>query len=684
MVSRETLWEEGEMCRKLCASAIAVLPVVSYPSLASGAGNGPLAIVGQLGGNTLAVDVIDGVAFIGLGPRMLIVDTTDPGHPVELGRTPLLPEVVEDVQVAGDFAYVAAGRAGLLLFSVADTAHPVLLSSYDTSSYAYSLDVDGDTVYVADGWGGLLVFSVANRAAPLLLGSYATPQSARDVRVEGNLAFVPTYGLGMKIISVADKAHPALIGTTGSNYGVGVHVVGNYAYLVSAHDVWGTIPEGLYIYDIAALLHSISTEGYSKVLNPTAVRVQGDTAYVTNSTDGLHVLSVADRDHPTGMYVIRTPGSAQDLDLSGQTAYVADSSGGLRLIALAGGVPVESGSFDLAFSPTRVQVEGDTAYVAAGWDGLLTVSVTQDSMPVGIDSFVSECPARDVRLQNDTVYLVSGGIYDKPCGLHILSAHDGGLLAPIGFFELRDLLPEQHFPQALHVQGDYAYVADGWGGIRIISVANSAHPVQTGFYKAAGMSISDIAVAGDFAYAGASMSGGLRVISVADKAHPAQVGTWGSVSVNMVAAFSNHVMLGVGSGGLRVLSVADPAHPGQVGDYDTPGYPADLAFAGDLAFIADSGADLLVLDVGDPAHLAKLDSLSTPGSPEGVAVARDHVYVADASGGLLVLSHLQQALYLPLIWHEGTVSCACSRKIDRTAASNRSSDLYRDCGSKVK
>ena len=93
----------------------------------SGASN--LLLVGQFGGATAAVDAVGDLVYAGIGPRLAIFDLSRPASPVLLGQTAPLPRVLESVDVQGDYAYVAAGSAGLRVIDVADPLAPVEVGS---------------------------------------------------------------------------------------------------------------------------------------------------------------------------------------------------------------------------------------------------------------------------------------------------------------------------------------------------------------------------------------------------------------------------------------------------------------------------------------------------------------------------------------------------------------------------
>ncbi len=88
--------------------------------MALGAGSGPRAaaqgqnveLVGQIGGPVRAVAVQGRYAYIGVGPRLVVVDVSNPAAPRKVGESGVLPETVLGVAVSGAYAYVADGGCG--------------------------------------------------------------------------------------------------------------------------------------------------------------------------------------------------------------------------------------------------------------------------------------------------------------------------------------------------------------------------------------------------------------------------------------------------------------------------------------------------------------------------------------------------------------------------------------------
>ena len=114
-------------------------------------------LVSQMGGCVYAVTLQGNYAYIGVGPRLVILNIADPAHPTMVGQTGVLPHVVEGVAVAGNYAYVAAGESGLRIINVADPAYPSEVGFYVMPGWAYGVAVSGSYAYVADGNSGLVI-----------------------------------------------------------------------------------------------------------------------------------------------------------------------------------------------------------------------------------------------------------------------------------------------------------------------------------------------------------------------------------------------------------------------------------------------------------------------------------------------------------------------------------------------
>ena len=197
-----------------------------------------------------------------------------------------IPGFANNVDIAGDFAYVAAGSTGLQVVDVTDRRAPRIVGSLDTTGNANDVKVVGNIAYVADGSAGLRIIDVTNPANPSLLSALDTPGEANDVVVVGNRAYVADGPTGLQIIDVSDPLAPHL-------------------------------------------LASFDTPGVAK-----GVDVRGNVAVIADGNSGIRTVDVSNPSSPVGLGSLATT-DAQDVTVDGNTAYVANFTGSLITVDIS-------------------------------------------------------------------------------------------------------------------------------------------------------------------------------------------------------------------------------------------------------------------------------------------------------------------------------------------------------------
>ena len=159
----------------------------------------------QLGGVSRAVALRGHLVLVGLGARVLAFDVSDPDAPVEIGRSAMLPGVVEDIRLTGNRAWIAAGLGGILALDLAAPDALPVMGAYDTPGRALSLDVSTEVGLLADG-DHLLTLDLRDPRAVRELGRWPAPTRAMHVTRAGDRAFVTDERAGLHALDVADPA----------------------------------------------------------------------------------------------------------------------------------------------------------------------------------------------------------------------------------------------------------------------------------------------------------------------------------------------------------------------------------------------------------------------------------------------------------------------------------------------
>jgi hypothetical protein len=172
-------------------------------------------LVGHIGGATWAVAAQGNYAYVGEGPRLAVLDISDPTAPVKVGETSPLSGVIQDIAAAGDYVYAAGGYsyyAGLHIINVADPSAPATVGFYDAPG-SRDVAVAGNYGYVANGSEVLRVVDVSIPTTPTEVGFYKqTSTSASRVDVAGGYAYVAAGDEGLRIVDVSTPSDPTEVG----------------------------------------------------------------------------------------------------------------------------------------------------------------------------------------------------------------------------------------------------------------------------------------------------------------------------------------------------------------------------------------------------------------------------------------------------------------------------------------
>ncbi|MBU4221209.1 MAG: PxKF domain-containing protein [Euryarchaeota archaeon] len=575
--------------------------------------------IGHLGGSTYAVEVSGNITYTGQGSDFVVLDISNKMAPSEVGRVETIG-MIQDIALAGNYAYVADGINGLMIFDVSNPAAPTLKGSYNTPGNSAGVAVTGNYAYVADG-STLMIFDVSNPAAPTFKGyiSSGGGGSFVGVAVAGNYAYVAGGSNGLMIFDVSNPAAPFLKGsydTVGSSSGVAV--AGNYAYMADSDN-------GLVIVDVSNPVAPFLKGSYNTAGASYRVRVVGNYAYVADWFNGLAIINVSNPAAPTLKGSYDTAGNSKGVAVAGNYAYVADWNNGLIIIDVSNpAAPTLKGSWNTIGSSDGVAVTGNYAYMSDQYNGFVIVDVSNPAAPFLKGSYNTAGNLNGVAVAGNYAY-----VSDWYKGLIIIDVSNP--VAPT----LKGSYDTAGYSKEVAVEGNYAYVAEYEKGLVIVDVGNPAAPTLKGSYDTAGES-NGVAVAGNYAYV-ADGTKGLVIVDVSNPAAPTLKGSyytgWGSYGV---AVAGNYVYVADVSKGLVIVDVSNPAAPTLKGSYDTAGESNGVAVAGNYAYVADGTKGLMIIDVSNPAAPTLKGSYDTAGYSKEVAVAGNYAYVSDSDNGLVI------------------------------------------------
>jgi hypothetical protein len=245
--------------------------------------------------------------------------------------------------------------------------------------------------------------------------------------------------------------------------------------------------------------------------------------------------------------------------------------------------------------------------------------------------------------------------------------------------------------EEVKVRGDYAFLADGVNGLKIIDISDPTMPLKVGNYYngsgAHGVTISDnhaylttthstvgieiidisdpenptkissyydgngttqsVVVSGNYAYNADLYNDGLEIINVTDQKNPTNVGNffeedglffWTRVQGNLAYILKVNTAgeMNIYGISLEIINVSNPVNPIKVGSYrGNCGWPLRLAVCGDYVYLAASSNDLEIIDVSNPCNPHKVgEYFDRVGETFEIIVDGNNVFVLDDINGL--------------------------------------------------
>jgi len=160
------------------------------------------------------------------------------GNPVRLTVHGQPGQSFEGVTLRNQIAYACRHGDGLEIIDFSQGMNPITKGQVTSLCNAWDVDLNGDYAYVADGVGGLAVIEISDPTAPQYLTSLSTSGSANDVVVGSNLAVVCCGSAGIDIFTLDDPANPLRVGHANtSSLAITADLIGTTVYVADWDDV---------------------------------------------------------------------------------------------------------------------------------------------------------------------------------------------------------------------------------------------------------------------------------------------------------------------------------------------------------------------------------------------------------------------------------------------------------------
>jgi hypothetical protein len=538
--------------------------------------------------------------------------------------------------ISGNYMYIANNTSGLIIadITVLPSSAPNPVASVNTTYYSTAVYVSGNAsdgnnyAYLCDVTD-MQIINVTNPNAPYPVYTYYPQNNSFLINcmyVANNLVylgeFTEDYSQGnVEVVDVTDSNAPVYKHSTAALGPVlGMTNYGNDLYL-------GEVSDGMEIMDISNPIVPVSIASASTAGFAMDCVKNNNTIYISDYDEGIMEINISNITSssaslsPVGSYFnLYDPTIALSVKESGNVsgkyyAYIAGAAIGLLVIDVTNPAnPLFAGSLDLpsGVTPGAYDLYLDTAsnyaYIANGSGGLVVADVSNPYMPAYVTGYAVPDAAQGVDKQGNYVYVVDA--YDTAeGGMEIFD-----VTYPLSAYMQPDIFPNDGgVMRKVNAVGNYAYIADGTGGMDVVNVSSPASPKLS-------INISPSAY----------LDGSVYNVNVNN-------------NIAYLAEYPGAYMVQ----GLGVADVSGTTMQGYYGLASTNGPARGVIYNTSYAYVACDTSGLYVFDANDPYYIASsltvpAATLALPGTAYGVYTNDGQtIYVADGEGGLDICQHIR-------------------------------------------
>ncbi len=214
-----------------------------------------------------------------------------------LSRIELCWNVISDIAVYDDLAYVATGETGIKIIDISNIENPVELNALQGVFYSVTLL---DETYLFTGelsTNSLQIYTLDDPTSPSFFTSTELemyPDEIYDIRFHSHYALFTSHFDDLYLVDIEDIENPVVLGNVlNQDY---YRISGDYIYAID----WGF---GLYIYDITDLENPVEMSNLELEGHVRDLVVVDDYAYIASLVPGVlpdlfYVVNVSDPESP--------------------------------------------------------------------------------------------------------------------------------------------------------------------------------------------------------------------------------------------------------------------------------------------------------------------------------------------------------------------------------------------------
>jgi hypothetical protein len=394
---------------------------------------------------------------------------------------------------------------------------------------------------------------------------------------------------------------------------------------------------GIDIIDFSDQQDIYKLNGYSSN-NVKGLNKEGDYIYfVSTPPSGDARFEIIDISNPLSISALGSTTIdayyARDVKIQGNFAYLACGFDGLVIVNITDpNNPIEMGKYETSYSNYGLAVTGDYVYMRDN-TGIKILDVSNKSDPTLVNTFGSNWTS-DLEIDGDELYTSSE--------IAIVTYDISNKTGPS---HLSTRVPPQDTRNIFYHNG-YLGTTERYSGFRLYDYSNPSFPSQADFVSSGGYTYR-LAKKDNRVFL-ANYYGGLEIINVSDKSNPTSLASMGFADGTYyqgVDYTDNKLTMGYTAPsiwGFKVFNITDTTVIDEVGEDTNYRLKGEVKNYGNYSLVASGYNGLEIYNITDATNPTYITSILDNGTLHitGLMIKGDVVYVAERNKGAFIMYNL--------------------------------------------
>jgi hypothetical protein len=411
-----------------------------------------------------------------------------------------------------------------------------------------------------------------------------------------------------------------------------IYWCGAYDVQVRDHYAYYCFSPGLVIFDVSDIEQpSIASRLYMPGDNRNIV-VSDSYAFIFGYHDSLRIVDIEDPEDPWLVGDIAIDAEVDNIWVQDDYIFAAAGIMGMLIIDISdpsapeiiAEYPAESDIESIVVVDTVAFIAGRFIYPSSEPFQIISIADVYNPWPIG---YVDENMGwnHDMIVDGDYAYLAN--TYE---GLVIVDI--SSLSAPFILTQLEDIT----YPRVLGKVDDFLFMDFGFDTLQVFEVSEPAIPEQVGFYEI-GKSAMDFEILDGFLFVAGD---DLPILDISEVGNIRQVSgheiPGATISVFGVGDYLYTAEAGLG---LHIHDITDPVYPEEVSRLELPGYWYEYYLSQDYLYkLAES--ELGVIDISDPSSPEQISVYAFDRDFYDVCVDEPYIYLTSFNWGVSVYQRI--------------------------------------------